>query len=196
MNASGIAYDIVVAHDENKGIGLNNSIPFRFKNDMKWFKSLTVSSEIDFENKPQTTSSLNAVIMGRKTWESLPDSFSPLPERMNIILSRTPEKYALRDEEKSLEEKSLISWQKSFNDALQFAHKNCNHIFVIGGEDVYNKVIKNCRNLYITKIKKTYSCDAFFPSYEEDFVLHKEIKSFVENDIEGRICCYKNKNEN
>ena len=58
------------------------SIPWRIKNDLKFFKQIT-SNVTNNEKR-------NAVIMGRKTWESIPDKFRPLPNRLNIVLTRTP----------------------------------------------------------------------------------------------------------
>ena len=67
---------MIVAMDEDGCIGHQGDLPWRLKSDMQRFKSLT---EAD---------GFNAVIMGRKTWDSLPDSFRPLPERINIVMSR------------------------------------------------------------------------------------------------------------
>ena len=67
---------MIVAMDEDGCIGRENNLPWRLKSDMARFKSLT---EAD---------GFNAVIMGRKTWDSLPDAYQPLPERVNIVMSR------------------------------------------------------------------------------------------------------------
>ncbi len=67
---------MIVAMDEDGCIGKQGDLPWRLKSDMTRFKTLT---EAD---------GYNAVIMGRKTWDSLPDSFRPLPERVNIVMSR------------------------------------------------------------------------------------------------------------
>ena len=70
---------MIVAMDEDGCIGQQGDLPWRLKSDMLRFKSLT---EAD---------GFNAVIMGRKTWDSLPDAFQPLPERVNIVMSRDME---------------------------------------------------------------------------------------------------------
>ena len=67
---------MIVAMDEDGCIGQQNNLPWRLKSDMVRFKTLT---EAD---------GFNAVIMGRKTWDSLPDAYRPLPERVNIVMSR------------------------------------------------------------------------------------------------------------
>ena len=67
---------MIVAMDEDGCIGNQGDLPWRLKSDMQRFKTLTEAY------------GFNAVIMGRKTWDSLPDSFRPLPERINIVMSR------------------------------------------------------------------------------------------------------------
>jgi len=74
-------FSLVVAATQRGGIGLNNSIPWKLSTDMKFFKKVT-STTTD-------ASKLNAVIMGRKTWDSIPQKFRPLPGRLNIVLTRS-----------------------------------------------------------------------------------------------------------
>jgi len=74
-------FKIVVAHDLNRGIGKNNGLPWHIKEDMRYFKKLSTETS----NKKKK----NVVIMGRKTYESIPEKFRPLEDRINIILSKT-----------------------------------------------------------------------------------------------------------
>ena len=71
---------IIAAIDKNNGLGINNTIPWHLSADLKYFKKIT--TEVTAANKQ------NAVIMGRKTWDSIPDKYKPLPERLNIVLTR------------------------------------------------------------------------------------------------------------
>ena len=71
---------IVAACGKSLGIGLNGELPWRLKSEMKYFSETTT--------KTKDPSKINAVIMGRKTWESIPMKFRPLKNRYNIILSR------------------------------------------------------------------------------------------------------------
>jgi dihydrofolate reductase/thymidylate synthase len=73
-------FECIVACDANRGIGLEGSVPWRLRGDMAYFKRKTSAVEKE--------GNVNAVIMGRKTWESIPAKFRPLPGRLNIILTR------------------------------------------------------------------------------------------------------------
>ncbi|HEY9713021.1 MAG TPA: dihydrofolate reductase, partial [Chroococcales cyanobacterium] len=73
--------DLVVAVDLNRGIGRANGLPWRLPKDMKRFRNLTTAS-----TDPHLQ---NAVIMGRKTWDSIPEKFRPLEGRINIVLTRS-----------------------------------------------------------------------------------------------------------
>ena len=76
--------EAILASTYNGGIGLNGKLPWRLKEDMKIFKRITTTIQnSDDKNK------LNAVIMGKNTWESIPLKFRPLSNRINIILSTT-----------------------------------------------------------------------------------------------------------
>ena len=70
--------EAILACTKKGGIGLNGKLPWRIKEDMMLFKKITTTTA--------ATISQNAVIMGRKTWESIPKKFRPLPNRINIIL--------------------------------------------------------------------------------------------------------------
>lgn len=75
------ALTIVVAATNRLGIGQNNGLPWRLKQEMAYFAKLTSTI-------PEGKTGTNAVIMGRNTWESIPAKFRPLKNRLNIVLSR------------------------------------------------------------------------------------------------------------
>lgn len=74
-------YQVVVAATRDLGIGKDGKLPWKLPSDLKYFNEVTVST-LDPSKK-------NAVIMGRKTWESIPLQYRPLPGRLNIILTRS-----------------------------------------------------------------------------------------------------------
>ena len=73
------AFALVVAMDQQRGIGRDGDLAWRLPEDLKWFRAVTVGA------------GGQSVIMGRKTWDSIPDRFRPLPERENWVLTRQPE---------------------------------------------------------------------------------------------------------
>ena len=166
-------FTIIAATSPNGGIGINGKLPWRNSVDMKYFKNLT-SQRID-EQK------INAVIMGRKTFESL--KCKPLPSRLNIcITSRSPSTAIPLFTGKSLKSvKSLdfgpdlvfgisqenVLFFTSLDASLKYLYKdkNIENIFVIGGAMLYREAIdhKDCQEMIINEIECQVECDAFFP---------------------------------
>ncbi len=151
---------IIVATDKNNGIGKNGKMPWHFKKELKYFANIT--------RKTKDLSKQNMVIMGRTTWESLPEKFKPLPDRKNVILSRNSKISA------------KVEIANSFKNAINIADENIEKIFIIGGATVYEQAINlpNLDGIYITKIQKIYDCDTFFPKipsrFSEKIILGKE----------------------
>ena len=88
-------FNLIVAHSFPKyGIGYQGKLPWRIPKDMEHFKNITTT----VSNDP-TFQYINTVIMGRKTWESIPTKFRPLTDRFNIIITRNPTEYQLRNKE-------------------------------------------------------------------------------------------------
>ena len=151
-------FSIVVATDINNGIGKNGQLPWHLPGDLKYFRELTSLTKAP-EKK-------NAVIMGRKTWESIPSKFRPLPGRINIVLTRN----------KDLDVPMEVYKAKSFLEAFKMLEKQSlkdliENVYVIGGAKTYQEAIKQpeCQKLYITQILHSFPCDAFFPSYRVVF---------------------------
>ena len=134
-------FDIIVAVDNKFGIGLNQSIPWHIKEDIIYFRNKTTYTEL-----PNNT---NVVIMGRKTWETLPNKI--LNNRINIVVTHQDITF------------DGIIFVKSFDEALNVSYKlnNIENIFVIGGAQIYNEALHhpNLRYVYMTKINHDYECD-------------------------------------
>ncbi|MEK4092925.1 MULTISPECIES: dihydrofolate reductase [unclassified Viridibacillus] len=131
---------LIVAHDENNVIGLNNAMPWHLPGDLAYFKRTTMG-------KP--------MIMGRKTFESIG---KPLPGRTNIVITR---------DEKYVREGIVIV--HSLEEALAQAKKESEEIMIIGGEQIFRITLPMADRLYVTKIEKQYEGDTFFPSYDEEW---------------------------
>eukprot|EP01045_Picozoa_sp_COSAG04_P048030 COSAG04_NODE_18218_length_448_cov_1.017192_1_plen_105_part_10 len=80
MKTQPFSFDLVVAMDAKRGIGIEWRLPWHLPGDMAYFRSLTMATHV-----PRAK---NAVLMGRRTWESIPERFQPLPKRRNVILTR------------------------------------------------------------------------------------------------------------
>lgn len=160
--------NLITAIDQNRGLGKDNSLVWSLSKDMKYFKDITTSTK-----DPNLK---NAVIMGRKTWQSIPEKFRPLPDRSNVILSKTL--------------KISPTNTKLFDDlemAVQFlqADPSIESIFIIGGASIYQQALKNLaiNKIYITAIQKTYDCDTFLAPLPPEYILKKESDLHQENNV-------------
>ena len=143
--------NLIVARDECWGIGLDGKIPWRCRDDMLHFKKVT-SSTVDSEKQ-------NAVIMGRRTWESLKNK--PLVDRVNICLSKSQQ---------------VIATCQTLQSAILTSNENplVESIFIIGGERVYQESIQTLKiqTVWITIIKKEFPTDRdvrFLSGYLKDY---------------------------
>jgi len=161
-------FAIVVAFDSHYGIGKNGQLPWVLPSDLKHFKDITTSVT--------NPAKKNAVIMGRKTWDSLPPKFRPLPGRINLVLSKGGD----------LSLPSGVLSSQSLEDALkQLAISEIENVFVIGGAQIYATALEHplCQRLYVTHIKGEYTCDAFFPPISKQFFPISASEELQENGI-------------
>ena len=133
-------YDIalIAAVSENSVIGKDGDIPWRIKRDLERFSEVTKGSK---------------VIMGRKTYESIPSKHRPLPGRDNLVLSRT------------MNSENGISVFKSIDDILEYVGDS--KAYVIGGENVYRDFIPYSNELDITRVHRIVNGDTFFPAIDK-----------------------------
>jgi len=128
---------IIVAFSENNVIGKNGKIPWYISDDLKRFKKLTTD---------------HTIIMGRKTWESLP--IKPLPNRKNIVLTKNPDFVEGAEAIKS----------DSVQEILDYCNNHENEeIFIIGGEQIYEEFLQFTSKIYLTYIDKKIDGDTYFP---------------------------------
>lgn len=149
-----MSFSIIVAADEANGIGKGGRLPWHLPVDMAFFKRTTTE-------RPEGT--VNYVIMGRKTFESIPAKFRPLANRTNIVLSRS-----LPD---GAHGGTLLT--DSLDKALRVARsvENANRIFVIGGGEIYREAIKrpDCAEILLTRVHARFDCDTQLPPFEHAF---------------------------
>lgn len=138
---------IIVAMDENQGIGYKGNLLTFLPGDLPRFKKITTG---------------HTVIMGRKTFDSLPHG--PLKNRENIVVSRNA-KLSIPG----------VKVTHSLSEAIN-STKSGNEIYIIGGGEIYNEAIKSAKRLYITNIKKEFTADTFFPKIGSDWILTESIE--------------------
>lgn len=137
---------MIVAMNKTRGIGLNGKLPWKCASDLAHFSKTTIGE------------GRNAVIMGRKTWESLPKK--PLPGRLNIVLSRNPDW-------DDLKQTTAIA-DKSIEDALGTCIAGGIDVaWIIGGAKLYEQVIKECRldGCVVTHLDNEIDCDTIMPDF-------------------------------
>jgi dihydrofolate reductase len=148
-------FSVILAVDNQGGIGKTGGIPWYNKQDLRLFKKKTTG---------------NVIIMGRGTWESLP--LRPLPNRVNVILSNT------------LKEVEGITVCGSLAECIRYLQSNHSEKewFIIGGGKVYNQVLKLpplLNKIYLTRVAHDYECDV---KVDLNCIRHKQGKSFSEID--------------
>lgn len=129
---------VIAAVANNNVIGKDNKLIWHIPEDLKYFKDLTTG---------------HAIIMGRKTYESIG---RPLPNRQNIVISRTPSEYS----------SDGVTYVSSLQEAIDSAKGN--ELFIIGGESIYRAAMSLADKLYITRIYADYEGDTFFPEVDEN----------------------------
>ncbi|MEX0869893.1 MAG: dihydrofolate reductase [Candidatus Spechtbacterales bacterium] len=127
---------LIVAMDKNRVIGNNGSIPWDLPEDLKLFQKITKDK---------------AVIMGRRTWESLPEQYRPLPERSNIVITS-------QDEYKA-PGAVVVGFAK---DALSVPGSSSPTV-VIGGAEIYSMFLPRVKIMYISHVEGEFEGDTRFP---------------------------------
>lgn len=144
-----MSISLIVAIDENQGIGRDNNLLFHISADLKRFKQLTTG---------------NTIIMGRKTFDSLPNG--PLPNRKHIVLSRTPNL--------EIDGCTVINSVDELRQYCEVGREN----FVIGGGEIYKLLLPETSKMYITKVHAGAEADSFFPKIENEIWI-KESESEI-----------------
>ena len=139
---------MIFARAANGVIGNNNEMPWHLPEDLAHFKKITLGSP---------------VIMGRKTWDSLPAKFRPLPGRTNVVITRQAEWQATGAQAAS-----------SLAEALALCHAASN-VWIIGGAQIYAQAEPLASRIEVTHIEKNYEGDAFAPVLSGQWIpIHSE----------------------
>ncbi|MBR6027076.1 MAG: dihydrofolate reductase [Neisseriaceae bacterium] len=130
---------LLAAVSKNLCIGKNNTLPWHIPEDFAFFKQYTMGKTI---------------VMGRKTWDSLPKK--PLPQRRNIVITRQDNLHLAGAE--------CVS---SLDDAIELL-KDEDEIIIIGGEKIYKQFIEKATDLYLTEVDISIDGDAYFPNFDRN----------------------------
>jgi dihydrofolate reductase len=144
---------IIVAVSEDWGIGKDNELLWHISEDLKRFKRLTTGK---------------TVIMGKKTWESLPKR--PLPGRKNIVLTDNPTENI---------ENAITSY--SIEESISKCTAD-EEVFIIGGGSIYRQFMPLADRLYITHVHKKAAADIYFPEIDLKIWKVSEEEEFVSDD--------------
>ncbi|XP_042482711.1 bifunctional dihydrofolate reductase-thymidylate synthase-like isoform X7 [Macadamia integrifolia] len=148
------AYQVVVAATQSMGIGKDGKLPWRLPSDLKFFKEVTKTTSDPLKK--------NAVIMGRKTWESIPLEHRPLPGRLNVVLTRSGS-FDIATAENVVICGSLVSALELL--AASPYSLSIEKVFVIGGGQIFKESLNapGCEAIHITEIETSFECDTFIP---------------------------------
>lgn len=152
-------FNLIAAIGKNRELGNQGDLAFHLKEDMKFFRETTLHHK---------------VVMGRKTWESLPGK---LKDRTNIIISRH----------------TIDGADESISDIPAFiaAHQDTEEeIFIIGGGSIYAEFLPYAKHLYLTEIDASASADTFFPNFDKSKYSKEILKKGSENGLDFSIVRY------
>lgn len=147
---------IIVAVSENNVIGKDNALIWHLPADIKYFKEKTTG---------------HCVITGRKNYESIPEKFRPLPNRINIVITRQADYHA-----------SGTIVVNSIEKAIEKAKETSDtEIFIIGGAEIYKQCLRYTDRIYLTQICHSFEGDAFFPKISlENWKETERVKGLVD----------------
>ena len=157
----------IVAVSENGYIGKENQIPWHLPKDLQYFKKTTLG---------------HPVIMGRRTWDSLPEKYRPLPGRQNIVITSQSE----------FEAPGAII-VSSAEEAIEKTKEIDEEIFIIGGARVFEESLHLADRLILTEIEGEKESDTYFPRFNDLFIKESEEGPFEHEGIKYWFVEYRKK---
>ncbi|KAI1326046.1 dihydrofolate reductase [Xylariaceae sp. FL0255] len=180
MPPRSVELTLVVAATRSMGIGKNGTLPWTgLKKEMAYFARVTKKVHCHTVNQEDPSAQQrNAVIMGRKTWDSIPPKFRPLKDRLNIVISRShsspppdpatseidPAREPIRVS--SLEQAIAYLYSATYPSSSSIEEEIGSRAFVIGGAQIYEAALKlrETRRVLLTSVASPeFDCDTFFP---------------------------------
>ena len=154
--------NLIACIGKNYELGNDNDLIWKFKNDMNFFKNMTIN---------------NSVIMGRRTYESIGRI---LPKRENIIITR----------DKNFNIDNALIFNDN-NSVINYIKDNYDKIFyVIGGASIYKYYLDYCSSLYLTEVNDSSNATVYFPRFDKNNYDSSILYSYNENGIDYDIKKY------
>lgn len=146
---------MIAAIGKNRELGKDNDLIWHFPSDLKFFKEQTKG---------------HMMVMGRKTFDSLPGM---LPNRKHIVISRS---------QPDLPKEVEIF--KNIDEFIESYKTSDDEIFVIGGASIYAQFLEKADRLLLTEIEQSYDADVYFPQFDPNLYIRKELGSVHEKDTD------------
>ncbi|QTD42000.1 dihydrofolate reductase [Sporosarcina sp. Te-1] len=144
---------MLVAHDLNRVIGFENSMPWHIPEELAYFKKVSMGK---------------AIVMGRKTFESIG---RPLPGRLNIVVTRNKDYEA-----------DGVEIVHTLQEAIEKGRKFSEEIVIIGGAQLFEMAMESANRIYATVIRKEFQGDTYFPAYGTGWKLVSESEDHFMED--------------
>ncbi|OQO13615.1 hypothetical protein B0A48_01844 [Cryoendolithus antarcticus] len=205
MSAAQVPLTLIVAATAKNGIGKNGGLPWpMLKKEMAYFARVTKRVPMPTNTGSVQSDALksailegtrrNVVIMGRKTWESIPPKFRPLKDRTNIVISSQDRRKLGAVPDEVIVAGSIASGLEALDAAVSAGDAlPIGRAFVIGGSSIYKAALdlEQTKNVLLTRIGTEHDCDTFFPiDLEEDSSTerwhrryNKQLSTFVGEDV-------------
>ena len=156
---------IIACVGKNLELGRDNNLIFHIKEDMKYFKDITLN---------------HVVVMGRKTFESLP---TILKDRKNVVITRSND----------IKLPSEVSKYSSIEEFMEDYKDYPDEIFVIGGASIYKQFLDYCDKLYLTEVNKSVDADVYFPKFNKDNYEKEIVKTGESKTLKYEFVIYRRK---
>lgn len=168
---------VIACCDKNNGIGINNELPWKIKEEMNIFKNKTIGNKN------------NCVIMGKNTYLSIPKRFRPLNDRINCVITK--------DTNFKLDNNILLINNLDEEFKLLLNNTNYDEYWIIGGEILYKSIIEKYSNLiseiHISIIDNCYNCNKFFPEIDNTLYYLKDSKKYSDSNFTHYVYISRNK---
>ena len=156
---------IIACVGENLELGKDNDLIFHIKEDMQYFKEITLN---------------HIVVMGRKTFESLPGI---LKDRKNVVITRN----------KNIKFQDEVEVYSSIEEFMEYYKNYQDEIFVIGGASIYRQFLDYCDKIYLTEVHKTVDADVYFPEFDKSLYEKEIVKSGETKTLKYDFSVYRRK---